>query len=352
MDGQKKRGPLRIIRACAPVRINDIGGWTDTWFAGEGKVLNLAVSPLVEVEIKVFENPLEREDRVRVHAVNYDTTFRVHPENPSYDEQPLLEGAVASIPVPEQVELDITVQSHVPGGSSTGSSASVCVAVLGALGLLADRKLSKKHIARLAQSVETDKLGLQCGIQDQICAAHGGISFIHMTDYPEAEVQRVQLGDGLAGELDRRLALIYLGSSHSSSALHEKVIALLEEKGGRFKILGELKDLAEEARTHLLAGDLKAFGDVMVRNNECQRSLHPELISREADQVISIARKHGAEGWKVNGAGGAGGTVTLLAGPGGKRKKEMIQEMEQLGEGMTSIPVSLDMNGLVVRDLG
>ena len=47
--------PLKTIHAIAPIRINDIGGWTDTWFAQRGKVLNMAVFPLVEVRIQVLE---------------------------------------------------------------------------------------------------------------------------------------------------------------------------------------------------------------------------------------------------------------------------------------------------------
>jgi len=42
--------PHKII-AVAPIRICDIGGWTDTWFAEHGNVFNISVSPFVEVQI-------------------------------------------------------------------------------------------------------------------------------------------------------------------------------------------------------------------------------------------------------------------------------------------------------------
>jgi D-glycero-alpha-D-manno-heptose-7-phosphate kinase len=51
MRHQREPTPIKVIHARAPIRVNDIGGWTDTWFAGEGKVLNLAVMPAVEVQI-------------------------------------------------------------------------------------------------------------------------------------------------------------------------------------------------------------------------------------------------------------------------------------------------------------
>ena len=37
--------PDRIINATAPIRICDLGGWSDTWFAGRGTVLNIGVYP-------------------------------------------------------------------------------------------------------------------------------------------------------------------------------------------------------------------------------------------------------------------------------------------------------------------
>jgi D-glycero-alpha-D-manno-heptose-7-phosphate kinase len=50
----------------------------------------------------------------------------------------------------------------------------------------------------------------------------------------------------------------------------------------------------------------------MLRNHEAMRDLHPALVSFEADEVIELARRFGARGWKVNGAGGDGGSIAVL----------------------------------------
>ena len=344
----KRKNPRTIIHARAPIRVNDIGGWTDTWFSGEGKVLNLAMSPKVEVEVAVFENHSGRKDRAHVHAVDYGDRFRIDPDEPGFDRHPLLEGALNSLPVPHDVDIEVTLRSHVPGGCSTGTSASVCVALLGALDRLTGPGRSREAIASLAHRVETEKLGLQSGIQDQLCAAHGGASFIHMRDYPGADVESLALEEDLLAELDQRLHLIFLGRAHTSSVLHEKVIALLENRSAGFEHLETLRRLANEAREALLGGDLEAYGEVMIRNHECQRSLHPDLISPEADRVITLARAHGAPGWKVNGAGGSGGSLTLLSGADLDQRDRMIREIEGLGLGIAAIPVSLDRAGLEV----
>jgi D-glycero-alpha-D-manno-heptose-7-phosphate kinase len=341
--------PLKIIHAIAPIRINDIGGWTDTWFAQQGKVLNMAVFPLVEVRIQVMENKGKVDQRVLVRLENYGEALWLNPDNPAFDQHPLIQGAINSVPIPKDMMLHISLFSHVPAGSSTGTSASVCVALLGALSQLACHNYPADKIAYMAHRVETEKLGLQSGIQDQIAAAHGGICFIDMLKYPEAAVTKLDLREDLLEELSQRISLIYLGQSHSSSAMHEEVIAFLEKKGAQFRIFRELRSLAEKAKTHLLGSDLEAFGKVMIQNNECQRSLHSGLISEEADSVIAIATKYRASGWKVNGAGGKGGSLTIMSNQDKKLREGMLEEINSLGRGIRSIPISLARFGVTVQ---
>jgi D-glycero-alpha-D-manno-heptose-7-phosphate kinase len=341
--------PLKTIHAIAPIRINDIGGWTDTWFAQQGKVLNMAVFPLVEVRIQVLENRKKVDQRVLVLLENYGESLWIKPENPAYDQHPLIQGAINSVPIPQDVMLHISLFSHVPAGSSTGTSASVCVTLLGALSQLLHQTPPPLEIAYMAHRVETEKLGLQSGIQDQMAAAHGGICFIDMFKYPEAAVTKLDLKEVVLKELSRRTSLIYLGQSHSSSAMHEEVIAFLEEKGAQFTIIQALRSLAEQAKNHLLRGKLDAFGEVMIRNNECQRSLHSGLISEEADSVIGIAKKYEAAGWKVNGAGGKGGSLTILSSQDEKQRERMLEEINSLGKGIRSIPISFARFGVTVQ---
>jgi D-glycero-alpha-D-manno-heptose-7-phosphate kinase len=340
---------IKTIHAIAPIRINDIGGWTDTWFAQQGKVLNMAVFPLVEVRIQVLENREKVDQRVLVRLENYGEALWVNPDNPAFDQHPLIQGALNSVPIPKDMILHISLFSHVPAGSSTGTSASVCVTLLGALCRLAHQNHPADKIAYMAHRVETEKLGLQSGIQDQMAAAHGGICFIDMFKYPEAVVTKLDVEESLLEEMGQRISLIYLGQSHSSSAMHEEVIAFLEKKGAQYTIIQALRSLAEQAKEHLLAKDLEAFGKVMIQNNECQRSLHAELISEEADSVIAIAKKFSAAGWKVNGAGGKGGSLTILGDRDEKRREGMLEEINSLGKGIRSIPISLARFGVTVQ---
>lgn len=338
--------PLRIIHSRTPLRVNDIGGWTDTWFAANGRVLNLAIDPPVEVQVKVFPNEGRLAERFEVHAENFDEVFRFDPDHPRSDRHPLLQFTLAAIPLPRRYRLRVRIHSPVPPGISTGTSASVTVALLGALELAAGGRRGPLEIAALAHGVETERLGQQSGIQDQICAAHGGISDIRMTRYPRARVSRVPVRRDVWDELNRRLLVVYLGRPHRSSAMHERVIGELEKGGRRARSLETLKALAGEARAALLAGDLEEYGRVMVRNNEGQRALFRELVSPIADEVIRLSRRAKASGWKVNGAGGQGGSLTVLAGADDDLRLRLIREIAALGRGIRTLPASLSARGL------
>jgi len=342
--------PVRRIHASAPIRINDLGGWTDTWFADKGTVVNFAVRPAVEIQIDVRTNAPRRTKRVRVWAESFDETFAMDPEAPRMDVHPFLQHAIACAGVPADAALEVRISSPVPPGISTGTSASVCVALLGALGALDPGRRGPGEIARLAHRVETERLGLQSGVQDQIAAARGGITLIRMKSYPDSRACAVRVSARTWDELDRRLILVYLGRPHRSSSMHERVIAALRAGGPQRRTLAGLSEIAREAHRALLSGDLASLGDCMVRNNEGQRALSPGLVSAPADAVAAIARRFGAAGWKVNGAGGRGGSMAVLAPEDDGFRRPMIAAIEALGRGIRVISVSLSRRGLSVWD--
>ena len=342
---QGTRRPTRIINSVAPIRICDNGGWTDTWFAERGKIFNIGVYPYAEVQIEVF--PYDgRDGRIVLHAENYGERYTVQPENLGWDRHPLLEAAIERMGVPKDVAVDVTIFSEAPAGGSTGTSASVSVALIGALDRLTPGRLTPHEVALTAQSIEVDMLKQQCGIQDQLCSAYGGINYIEMFHYPHAAVSQIHVPNTTWWELERRLTLIYLGKSHSSSQVHERVIQELEGAGPDCKKLNDLRATAEKSRDAVYAGDLAGLGRAMIENTDAQGRLHPHLISGDAKRIIQIAREHGAVGWKVNGAGGEGGTITILCNSLSHVKRAMVRDIEAENPLFKNIPIYLSRFGL------
>src|SRR3990167_5014475 len=199
--------PLRIISSVAPSRIADFGGWTDTWFAKFGKVLSIAVFPYAEVQMRVFARHNGRPP-VTIYAENYGERYTLDSVGGTYDRHPLLEAALEFMGVPSDLALEIDIFSEAPAGGSTGTSAAVSVALLGALDLLKPGRLTPHEIARAAHRVETDLLHQQCGVQDQLASAYGGINFIEILEYPHAVVSPVRLPQAVEWELESRLSLV------------------------------------------------------------------------------------------------------------------------------------------------
>lgn len=342
---------LRIINAAAPIRICDNGGWTDTWFAGYGKVFNIAVYPYAEVQLRVREHRGEAA-RITIHAENYGQRYSIEPPRGIYDKHPLLEAAIEYMGVPDNLAIEVSIYSEAPGGASTGTSAAVSVALIGALDRLTPGRLTAHEIALAAQKIETELLRQQCGIQDQIASAYGGINYIEMFRYPHAAVSPIRLPDSIWWELEARLSLIYVGEAHSSSEVHQMVIRNLENAGPEAPQLKPLRLTAEKSRDALYAGDFVALGRAMIENTEAQENLHPALIGPHHRRIIEIARAHGALGWKVNGAGGTGGSVTILSGPDRSAKRAMIRDIEAADPRYRHIPIFLSRFGLRVWETG
>ena len=338
--------PLQVINSVAPIRICDNGGWTDTWFAGHGTIFNIGVYPYAEAQIEVFAASDDL-GSIIINAENYGERYVVHPEANGWTRHPLLEAAIERMRVPREIAMQVTIFSEAPAGASTGTSAAVAVALVGALDCVTPGRLSAHEAAYTAHAIEVEMLHRQSGIQDQLCSAYGGINYIEMSEYPRASVSQLQVSNDIWWELERRLVLVYLGKSHDSSQIHEKVIRELENAGPDCPQLNDLRRFAKLSRDAVLAGDFAALGRAMNANTEAQGRLHPELVGRDAARVIEIARAHGAAGWKVNGAGGEGGSLTILAGPLSHQKRAMIRAVEAEG-GMRSIPIYLSRHGLRV----
>jgi D-glycero-alpha-D-manno-heptose-7-phosphate kinase len=343
---QEGSGPAdRVVRATAPVRICDIGGWTDTRIAGHGEVVNLAIRPGTEVEVALRDDGGGR--RV-VHAVDYGESFRVEE---GWDSVPqhhrLLAAALEQASLAKGCSIEVTVSSKVPPGSATGTSAAVAVALLGALDALSGAGISPAALAKRAHRLEVERLGQESGVQDQLASCYGGVNHISIGPYPDVLVTPLVLPAALSWELEQRLVLVFLGSLHGSSALHEKVIAALGEQGPATPELESLREAARAARTALEEGDLGGFGRAMVANTDAQAGLHPDLVSPLAREVIAKVRPLGATGWKVNGAGGDGGSLTVLAGPGAGSRAALLRALARVPNA-TAVPVLLSPEGLRV----
>src|SRR6476646_6157122 len=216
-------GCERVIEASVPVRICDNGGWTDTWFGGPGRVLNIAVTPGVDVSIRGGPGP----SPVVRDVEHFGDRYPIVPGAARAARHPLLEAAIDAFPPPRDRAVEVSVRSGVPAGCGAGTSAAVAVALLGALAAVRAEQPSARDLAYAAHRLEVEGLGMESGIQDHLSAAFGGINYLEIDPYPEATVRSLPPWE----ELGARLTLVFLGLAHDSSSVHRQVIESVERHG-------------------------------------------------------------------------------------------------------------------------
>ena len=354
----------RRVVATAPVRVADVGGWTDTWSGSPGRVCHLAVGPGVEVSAELVA--CDPGGPIRLIAPDVGIAEIVGPggaapDGPSWStptpgRHPLLEHAVAAIveeiDLPDDVGIELRVSSAVPPGASLGTSASVVVAILGALdALVAGGRRLPADLAVLAHQVETERARREAGVQDQWAAALGGVGLLAIGPYPEVRHEAIRVRPAAVKELGERLVTVVFGA-HDSSLVHAQVINSLVGCGGaehdRARLaLRRLSTLAGDAAAALADGEVDQWAEVLVASTEAQRQLHPGLVGAPHEAAIAIAQRLGAVGWKVNGAGGDGGSLTVVAGPGGSAA-DLAAGLTALDPSWTTVSTSPSPSGLRV----
>ncbi len=202
--------------------------------------------------------------------------------------------------------------------------------------------LSQRDVAYAAHRLEVGVLGAESGIQDQLSAAFGGINYLEIDAYPDATVRRLPVWE----ELGALLTLIFLGHAHDSSDVHRQVIENLGRQ--EHEVFARLRGAATAGRDAVVGQDLDAFGRAMIANTDAQRCLHAGIVGADATRVIDDAAAHGAIGWKVNGAGGDGGSVTILHATR-EAKTAFEQRVSALHPRYQVLAIQISAHGLQVR---
>lgn len=329
---------MPTIYARAPMRLDLGGGWTDVPpFSTDvgGAVLSAAIARYARVTLSP-----RADGRVRLASDDYHTVVEGDPtEALAYSgELDLLKAAVRAAGAPA---LDLTVSSDAPPGAGLGASASVGVALLGALNALRPQ-WPRASLADRAHHLELD-MGVAGGRQDQYAALHGGFQFLTFHD-PAATATRIDLSPTTLAGLRRDLVLVYTGRSRVSGSIIATVMGAYRRGESRTThALHRLKAIAVEMRDALLAGDLAAFGTLLGENWACQKALDPSTTTPQIDALFDLARRRGATGGKALGAGG-GGCVLIYAPDHSAALRAML-----VNEGLTIFDFDFDSEGLRVQ---
>lgn len=306
-----------MIIVQTPLRLSFLGGGTD--FEGfysnrGGAVLSTAINKRVYIIIK------ERFDDMIY--VNYSKKEIVN--NIDELEHGLVREAMRITGVTKGVE--ITTLADIPSeGTGLGSSSAVTVGLLQALYAYQGRSIATKTLAEQACQIEIDTLGKPIGRQDQYIAAYGNIRFITFGN-GGIKIDKIELSPEDTRKFNDTLLLYYTGITRSAADI------LSEQKSNinqHIDTLSEMKKLAFEARDAIVQGALEEFGEIMHKGWELKRKLASRISNAQIDDLYQTARKAGAVGGKVAGAGGGG--FLLLCCPNGSQEN-VRSELRRLRE--------------------
>jgi len=297
-----------VIRSRAPVRIDFAGGWTDVALFTEGQpgiVVNAAINVYSYVTLKsLMEAPENKQ--VKIYSADFDiyqeaNEIKELEYNGNID---LAKAALKRSDVKGGVE--IITRSDAPAGSGLGTSASMGVALIGALNALSGLPMLPYEVAELASAIERHELSILGGKQDHYTAALGGINFMQFTG-EQVKTSKLQLQPETIYELEKGLVLCYTGKSRLSSNIHQNVVdAYLTKDKATHGALNNLKRIALETKTALLKSDLNSFAELLNENWENQKRLHGSVTNSHIDSLFELALNNGAAGGKACGAGGGG----------------------------------------------
>jgi D-glycero-alpha-D-manno-heptose-7-phosphate kinase len=288
-----------VIITRSPLRITLGGGGTDLpsyYEAHGGFLLAVAIDKYVYITLhQTFEPEL-----IVKYSRMERTTRVVDVQHPIVRECLKLVGF-------DTPSLEITSMADIPAGTGLGSSGSFTTALLKALHTLKRNIVHPRELAEQACHVELELLREPIGKQDQYVAAFGGMTCFEFARDGSVRAEPLQLSPETVYNLEDNLMLFFTGQSRSASAILRQQDEAT--RGGSTEMVENLhaiKEMAKSSRRALEEGDLRRFAELMDRHWQEKKKRSPEMSSGLIDGWYDLARRSGALGGKLVGAGGGG----------------------------------------------
>lgn len=186
--------------------------------------------------------------------------------------------------------------------------------LLNALYAYSGKSTSADKLAREACEIELCKCGKPIGKQDQYIAAFGGLQYIQFNEDETVFVDPIICKQETKQKLEDGLLMLYTGFTRSADDILREQSANTATPGAQRRVLRCMKQQAQDLRRALQNNDLTAFGELLNEGWELKKTLASGISRPEIDEWYATARKHGALGGKLLGAGG-GGFLMLYADP-------------------------------------
>lgn len=321
-----------MYRSKAPLRIGLAGGGTDVSPYCDlygGAILNATVSLFAYANIEPLnENKiiLETLDRKEEQQFDYAKSL---PIDGTMD---LLKGVYNRIQKDygmPQSGFRLSTFVDAPPGSGLGTSSTLVVAIVGAFAEMLRLPLGEYDIAHLAYEIERYDLKMAGGRQDQYAATFGGVNFMEFHADDKVIVNPLRVKQQYLFELENNLLLYYTSTSRESARIIEKQSAnVVQNKEKSIEAMHQLKHQAQLMKEALLKGRVNEIGEILDFGFKQKQQMADGISNSLIEDIYETAKKAGASGGKISGAGG-GGFMTFYC-PANK-KYGVISALEKFG---------------------
>lgn len=310
-----------IYRSKAPLRIGLAGGGTDVSPYADlygGAILNVTVSLYAAASIEPLDG-----DRIILQAMDRGETqelksaLRLEPDGTLDLFKGIYNRIVRDF---SHKPLGFRLCTHVdaPAGSGLGTSSTLVVAVLGAFAEWLRIPLGEYDLAHLAYEVERKDLGMAGGRQDQYAATFGGVNFMEFYGGDKVIVNPLRIKPPYLNELENNLLLYYTSTSRLSSTIIESQSKnVVDQNAQSIEAMHQLRQQAVQMKEALLTGKIDAIGEILDYGFQHKKKMAAGISNPLIEEIYDTARKAGATGGKISGAGG-GGFMTFYC-PGNTR---------------------------------
>jgi len=301
-----------IVRV--PLRADLAGGTLDLWplylFHPGSRTVNVAISFHAECEILTTERSTVEIDLTdHGYQREYASTAELMQDPKA--------SLIARIVQHFQLSgLKIITRTDAPRGSGLGGSSALAVALVRGISEIAGDPVEGEQLIALVRDLETRLLGVPAGVQDYYPPVYGGLASLHLNP-GTLKRQPISLP---VSELAQHFVLHYSEVQHFSGTNNWEMYK--RQIDGDKKVQTGLSRIAAAAvamEEALDRHDVAAAGKALSSEWEARKELIDGISTPEIDQAVEAAKKAGAYGGKVCGAGGGGCIVFLM--PKEKREK-------------------------------
>ena len=321
-----------IYRSKAPLRIGLAGGGTDVSPYSDlygGAILNATLSLYANATIEPLEENviiLEAIDRNEMERYDWDNSL------PIDGKLNLLKGVYNRIQKDygiKQSGFHLSTYVDAPAGSGLGTSSTLVVAIIGVFTEMLRLPLGEYDMAHYAFEIERKDLNLAGGRQDQYAATFGGVNFMEFYADDKVIVNPLRVNQQHLFELENNLLLYYTATNRESAEIIKKQSKnVTDKKEKSIEAMHQLKHQAQMMKEALLKGRMNEIGEILDFGFQQKRQMAEGISNPMMEDIYEAAKKAGATGGKISGAGGGGFMIFYCPA---NTKYKVIKSLENFG---------------------